>query len=281
MTFKLPIDRPRKEIAELFAKEFEAIKDQGLTQEQVAERFLETLKKHEQTMLTNIATSEIVNKPQPSPTRSESQNDQLFAQSCQEIANEIISKGAHTFLFCTDGSDVADVALKSILHLRKKHDTLIVFHASKIHSDSVKDSPSKREHGLKQRYEPQLIDMMPRNKYKFHFEERYNRTVLRTLQDYLENAKNHRFEVMRPDFLVLGYVGRKGPKEQQTVLGSTADLALRSMPIPCIICKVCYRSFIHPLTLYSLTLPGYIPVFLHSFPNLYTCIHSHCLAMYL
>lgn len=41
----------------------------------------------------------------------------------------------------------------------------------------------------------------------------------------------------RPDFIVMGHHGRKGPKERKAAIGSTADEALRNLHYPCIIVK--------------------------------------------
>jgi hypothetical protein len=44
-------------------------------------------------------------------------------------------------------------------------------------------------------------------------------------------------EMQGPCFVFLGYVGRKGPKEDAHVLGSVTDIAMRACIFPVIICK--------------------------------------------
>lgn len=47
-------------------------------------------------------------------------------------------------------------------------------------------------------------------KYEFHFEEREARSALRVLKQYVRN--NIRGDTNKPDFVVMGYSGRKHNK---------------------------------------------------------------------
>ena len=44
-------------------------------------------------------------------------------------------------------------------------------------------------------------------------------------------------EIDTPMFVCLGWVGRKGPKDDPTVLGSVSDVAMRSCSHPVVVCK--------------------------------------------
>lgn len=66
------------------------------------------------------------------------------------------------------------------------------------------------------------------------FEKGEGETTKSSICEYVNDAAH------RPDFLVTGFVGRKGPKLNPTILGSSADYSLRSAHCTSIIIKPRY-----------------------------------------
>lgn len=169
-----------------------------------------------------------------------------FKNVCEEKVDLLVIKAQHTFLCCVDGSEQADVAFKTALSLKRRSDNICVFHAFKEAKQHTL-LPSFQPAEIRKKYETALVGKMPSTNYSFHFEERYNRSALETLQDSLRivadasNAQPHLHLPphaigLIPDFIVLGHSG-KGLKYNPTMLGSTSDLALRSLAVPCIVAK--------------------------------------------
>lgn len=147
-----------------------------------------------------------------------------------------------TYLCCLDGSDTADIAFKTMMHLRRKIDNVVLFHA--FCSNKEKTLPAAyRSNFIRERYESQLIPVLPSNKYCFLWEERIdNLTAFDILNNILQLYQDENNSPLLPtarlpDFIVLGFTGRKGPKEISTTMGNTVKLILNKIPISCIICK--------------------------------------------
>jgi hypothetical protein len=80
---------------------------------------------------------------------------------------------------------------------------------------------------LKEKFEVELIGNIPKSLQALAFVERNNASVTDILSDAVDPNTDPAILPHMPDFLVMGHHGRKGPKEEATMLGSNTDLALR------------------------------------------------------
>lgn len=174
-------------------------------------------------------------------------------ENSNPISPKLPSLTPLTYLCCIDGSDTADLAYKTMIHLRRKFDQIILFHAYSLEKEKTRP-PSYRSHYIRERYESQLISLMPSSRYHFLWIERINNmTAFDVLskcveisqspaqQESTDLEKEHNQLIFPtpqlPDFIFLGYTGRKGPKEQSSTMGNTVKSILNKIPISCIIVK--------------------------------------------
>jgi nucleotide-binding universal stress UspA family protein len=220
----------RREMAAVFSQEFAKFKEDGMTTEDFEKQIQDTIARAEPKIisrLNNVQTG-VGREPQ-------------FVDACKAVTESISSKNALTFLCCVDGSDAADLAFDNVLHMRRKIDCLILFHAFS-DAKSRELPPAFRPNDIRNKYEAKLVATLTPSKYSLHWEERGDRSALKSLVDIINSYTDDSHpafqpSAVRPDFVVMGYAGRKGPKTSPTTLGSTADLALRSLTLPCIIIK--------------------------------------------
>jgi hypothetical protein len=152
--------------------------------------------------------------------------------ACAGSARRIIRKPGHRFMCCIDGSDASEIAYKLVKHMMKPSDTLTMFHAYKPDRHALSEYDPE---DIKLKYKNQLIgDIQPSRRFSLEWREREKgQSVFSAVQGHLKRDPDS-----SPDFLVFGQTGRKGIKQDQpTSLGSNADLAVRSLHIPCIIAK--------------------------------------------
>lgn len=192
----------------------------------------------ESTFLQKIAMAQSIDQISP----NDEERAACFPDDCHKAVRKITKKSANLFVCCTDGSEGASVALSVALNLRNKHDGLCIFHAFQ----EVKNPELPEEYlpnSIRQACDAMLENKVSPDERSFHFEERYTRTALRTLTDFLDHYKDDAKVALlpgggsTPDFVVMGSTGRKGPKAQYSTLGSTVDLALRQVHVPCVIAK--------------------------------------------
>lgn len=166
-------------------------------------------------------------------------DEEEFKSACSNRVADLRKKGAHLFLVCVDGSDQGDVAFHATMNLRRKYDYLAMFHAFR--GDSVDRTASHyRPASIKEQYECQLVTSVPSDQYSIHMFDRKGRDVVTTLKQALSQYSSLGDSLpddIAPDFVVMGHHGRKGAKSHHTALGSTSDLALRGVHIPCIVIK--------------------------------------------
>lgn len=220
----------RREMAVVFSDEFSRFKEDGMSQEDFEKKIQDMIVKAEPQIVSRIkAVNESADR-QPE-----------FVAACKAMSDNISSRNAITFLCCVDGSDAADLAFKNVMHMRRKIDSLVLFHAFS-DSKSKELPPAFRPNTIQNKYESQLVATLTSSKYTLYWKERGERSALDTLVDTVNSYTDNSHPAFLPtatcpDFVVMGYAGRKGPKTSPTTLGSTADLALRSLVLPCIIIK--------------------------------------------
>lgn len=219
----------RREMATVFCQEFAKFKEDGMTTEEFEKQIQDMIVRAEPQIISKLSKA------------AQGDREPQFVDACKAVTDHICSANGLSFLCCVDGSDAADLAFKNVLHMRRKIDSLILFHAySETRAKQL--PPAFRPNEIRNKYEAQLVATMTSSKYTIYWEERGERSALQALIDVLNSYTNDSHPALqptavRPDFVVMGYAGRKGPKTSPTTLGSTADLALRSLALPCIIVK--------------------------------------------
>lgn len=140
------------------------------------------------------------------------------------------------------------------------HDEIVVFNS--FSDESIDILPPKyRPEAIRIKYQGRLIEEGIRDSnYSFHFEDQGPYTPLHAMHDYLsrfplswlppsDSLDTHSVysteysSMFPPDFIVLGSTGVRGRDSSDTTMGSTVDKALRTLHVPCIICKhPCFAS---------------------------------------
>jgi nucleotide-binding universal stress UspA family protein len=164
-----------------------------------------------------------------------------------------VKKSRNNFLIAVDGSAQADTAFQCAMNLRKKADCMIVFHTHKSPEKMELMLPAHRASEIQRKYMELLSSLTPDLYHMVFVERKDHETVKSALETILKKLRNtssspsssdkskdanNFFGNMVPDFLVIGYSGRKKELENSvSVMGSSTDLALRSVPIPIVIVK--------------------------------------------
>lgn len=259
----------RKEFAELFAEEYSRLRSLGLSEEEIKQQFLLTLKENEQSIIQKIAKAE--QQRQHNGGTRDSEDNANTAENydilCSKAVESIINKGSHTFLCCIDGSPASNVAYELCYALMKKHDSICLFHAFCESNFPNLPSTDYLPTEIRKKYEAKLKNsLIIPSHYSFHFEECYTRSVLRVLTDLIDHHSDNdkRFVLpsaaKSPDFVILGQAGLGSDyhhedeshpaKRDPQSLGRTSDMALRSTHLPCIIAKkVCSKEGIRTFVL--------------------------------
>ena len=101
-----------------------------------------------------------------------------------------------------------------------------------MHKDIPDLQPAFWRHGqLESKYEVELIGHIPKRLHSLTFVDRHGapvNTVLHNAVDpehFLPDSDSPSPIPGRPDFIIMGHHGRKGPKEKKAAIGTTADEA--------------------------------------------------------
>lgn len=129
---------------------------------------------------------------------------------------------------CVDGSDICLSAFNTVFkNLRKGDDYTLVTHVSN-DSKTYLDMKFKPDF-IKADFESYMIGV-PQKKWELVFHRKDS--SLTTQEQIVDLAQTY-----RSDMLVLGYHGRKGPKEDPTLLGSNVDLMAQNPVCPLLVIK--------------------------------------------
>lgn len=155
--------------------------------------------------------------------------------------HQIIKKRTFNFLIAVDGSEQSHDAFLTALSFRRKYDHITVFHAYKGNVQIDLLPLEFRYQEIKLKYEVELVGSLLPDYYDILIEPRKeNSNALSTLKSAIADENKC---LNYPDFVFLGQTGRKGRKDGTTSLGQTADLALRTLHLPCFIIKqVCTKK---------------------------------------
>jgi len=159
-----------------------------------------------------------------------------------ETNKKLLATPTQTFVVLTDGSQAAHRAFEVGKTLVKDDDTLTVMH--------VKSDKDYTEHEFKAdtimtRYDSELTGFLPEKRRSSLLHVKDDRTTTKSfISEWVNGLKaepdegatprrSHRM----PNFLIVGFSGRKEPTRDPTVLGQVADLSLRTVACPCVIVK--------------------------------------------
>lgn len=168
--------------------------------------------------------------------------DTFFSKLCANNSSKIISKRNLTLMAAVDGSDGGHMAFQTMMLMKKKLDHVCLFHAFSKDKDADLP-PNFQADAVRARYENEVINKLhlPSTKFSFYWEEKKNRDIRRVIKQLLNEYKGLKNPMrptrMDPNFFFVGYTGKKGKKDKQSTLGSVTDTALRTVPMPVIICK--------------------------------------------
>lgn len=219
----------REDIVELFAEQFELLRSQDIERDELKDTFRAALLRKEAELFPEVEAKE------------DAHGVLLRSPSV------FTAKTCHTFMVSVDGSEAADCAFKCALHLRRKNDNLVLFHTYKPGAKMESLPPSYRCEGVRLRYQTALEETIPASNYHLCFVERTaTETVRGVLTDMVKLCRDPNpspktislFGRHVPDYLVIGFSGRKNEMENcRSFMGSSTDMALRTVPIPIIIAK--------------------------------------------
>jgi hypothetical protein len=168
-----------------------------------------------------------------------------------EENNKVVNKGRHIFLVCVDGSEVSYMALDAMLALRRKYDVLVAYHA--YDSEHPRTENEFRPNSISLMCETKLVSSIRKEHFMVFLDERHGQSFMTTLQGSLSHHQasflKQKLDDEYPHFVVFGATGRKGVKENPTMLGSNVVHALNELRYPCIIIKkpvpLMHRKFIY------------------------------------
>jgi nucleotide-binding universal stress UspA family protein len=139
-----------------------------------------------------------------------------------------ISSDTYKWNVACDGSDNSEIAFDITLNnLMKEEDYIIVSHVFQSHKDYL--SYKLKPENIKQDAEAKLSG---RHSSTWTSIWEHREKDLSTKEHIMQIAKSS-----HTDCLVLGFVGRKGPKEDPTLLGSAVEYMAHNPVCPCLIIK--------------------------------------------
>ena len=152
-----------------------------------------------------------------------------LSEEAREKLKRIANCRFQNFLVGADGSANAKVAFETALALRKTKGKFFLLHIEDL-SKTYLPRAEKWE-GICEAAEVQLVTRVPPSLYVL--ENIVKREDESTKTCFMNQANS----IDLPLFVCVGWVGRKGPKSDPSVLGSVTDIALRTCVHPVIICK--------------------------------------------
>ena len=135
------------------------------------------------------------------------------------------------FVVCVDGSDDSEVGFQNAHSLMKGGDKITLLHYADASKEYLPENMKPK--AIQEKFGNILLSSLPKDRYKVDIQQRPADKSATWFKDavceYVKDCK--------ADYLVVGFCGRKGPKEDPTVLGSNGDVALRQSGCSSIITK--------------------------------------------
>jgi hypothetical protein len=154
----------------------------------------------------------------------------MAGEEAKDISWEV-NKSFH-FVVAVDGSKGSRACYEDVCSLYRAGDQITIVTVASLKEKShlkFEETPK----AIKEYYENRCAGLFPKDKYTVSIilkndGEDTSKALLSFLDKKFTNP---------PDFLVVGFVGRKGSKTDPTVFGSVTDMSLRSAHMPAIISK--------------------------------------------
>eukprot|EP01041_Mallomonas_annulata_P003541 gene3541-7043_t len=197
----------RNEVATLLADEFDRLKHSNLSQHEIREKFLHTLRANEENISRKIGAIE----KSPEPVLKILHEEHEFRELCMSSVKKIHLKNANTWMCAVDGSKSSEIAFQTVLSMRRRVDHVCLFHSFSTHDDELNDE--QRQESVRQKFEPQLLAHLPVNRFSFYWQDRkesLHEAITDLVAEYKTALYTHNLNSpMRilPDFFVLGYSG--------------------------------------------------------------------------
>ncbi len=146
------------------------------------------------------------------------------------LVKSLTAERYHHFVVGLDGSAASKIAMDTALSLRKVKGKFYGLHIENL--EKSKDLPAAMKwSAISEDAETKLVSSIPKSHYSLQ-------AVVKNPGDSTKAAfVSHVNEIDQAMYVCLGWVGRKGPKEDPSVLGSVSDVAMRSCHHPVMICK--------------------------------------------
>ena len=140
------------------------------------------------------------------------------------------------FLVCVDGSDDSEVGFANAFNVMKGQDRITLLHFSDATKDFLPDK--MKPAAIESYYGNILLASLPEDRFNIVVRPRpepkkpewFKEAVFQYIGELEKDGR-------KTDFLVTGFCGRKGPKDDPTVLGSNGDVALRQSGCSAMITK--------------------------------------------
>jgi nucleotide-binding universal stress UspA family protein len=138
----------------------------------------------------------------------------------------------HIVIGC-DGSEASRHAFEYAAGFFKPKDQVTIIHVSDPAKDQATLPFDFRSASIEDYYRTRCPSRFPSSAWRFvHLLKSSGRDTRGELISYLKDPRT------QPDLLVVGMVGRKGPKELPTLIGRTSDYSLREASVSTCVCKL-------------------------------------------
>lgn len=155
------------------------------------------------------------------------------------VMKKIMVSFANHFVIAVDGSEASHNAFLTAMRLRRGEDHIQVLHCFREDQEGLPDA--FKATSIKERYESDLVSSLPHRFFSIKLKPKIRDIETPKVVAHYVNKEAIEETLVSPDtvpnFLVMGVVGRKGPKEDPTVLGRTAYESLQFSHIPVILVR--------------------------------------------
>jgi hypothetical protein len=149
----------------------------------------------------------------------------LLSLRCGALIKSLTQEVYHHYVVGMDGSEVSMTAFKTALTLRKKKGKMYVLHVKDL-TKNAKLPLNLRWEGISETTESFLAPTMPKSCYSL------DAIVKTSEQSTKEVFVEHVNSIDQGVFVCLGWTGRKGLKDDPTVLGQVADVTMKTCQHP-------------------------------------------------
>lgn len=244
------VTRLHERYADIFMNFHYQFKDSTLSRNELREILLQELEENEMDILYTLIKEEIHELHHYDHDHEKRNLEEEDDQNESRVPFQHQVHPLVNILCCIDGTTSSLAAFEHVLRFQDKLQFLELFHAYQSNEEHLLPHEERSEN-IRKYYENRLQDIMSSSLYSFNYQERFNKSpfyVLSELLDPLTTSKNSSSRLTKkPDFIFLGYSNERTSSSTSslqnqttsypTILGSAADIALRSIHSSFVICK--------------------------------------------